>query len=696
MAPKGMKSAVKAKAAAAADGTQQVLKWVLRSSPQKEKAPMPKELPSAQKPEKARKLFATKVSSTRDTPQISEDAARDLEVNAIVHEMIDRIVAEYEKEETSCALEVHSWLNAAIDFVAFNFKPPKEDAIAAVQAKRSSYTTKQKEAVIAAVDASNETVRKKAIARLNLVSGYEKVTATMLEKWKKASAPRKQGVKVNTEFETQVLSQLVYTELEKVNDVEQAVVKANVAHSHAVIKKAAETVQKMPAFTSDEKVKKLAFSPMWVRGFLRRAALRRRRVTATEKVLPPVEEVRGRMTEIQKVKVDGDYKDDETISADETGVFFGAPPKNQYIPESAVRATAAESDDKARFTSLLWGDGEGNMGPSFNIVKMSVKGPDLSSSRVLDNMMAVPGFTTADGWEKRIWRRKLKLPNRKKELITQEYVRPYLIHVASGIVITVQQKAWMDTAGICMWIDVQIGPHFAKKRGKGLIVWDNCGPHKVEAVHNVMKEWGLRAEELPPRMTDILQVMDLIVNGPIKAGIRRARIEDLFSYIQSWKIARLQHAAQKDGTLPPEFKPPKPSQAKGLLILFKVIKENLETQAFKKSMKLCFQHVGLTKGPGGEFAVYHASRKGVLTQTIPQVNYSDDAVSVGEVASELALTRRSSVSKVVATKVIAPGKGKGNAPGAAGSSAEPAMATLVEESDFTEDESDAHTSDDDE
>ena len=91
------------------------------------------------------------------------------------------------------------------------------------------------------------------------------------------------------------------------------------------------------------------------------------------------------------------------------GIFFGAPPKNQYIPKSADRATAPESDDKARFTSLLWGTAAGWMGPSFNIVKMSVKGADLSSSRVLQNLQKVAGFGASDGWELRIWCRTLTL-----------------------------------------------------------------------------------------------------------------------------------------------------------------------------------------------------------------------------------------------------------------------------------------------
>ena len=124
---------------------------------------------------------------------------------------------------------------------------------------------------------------------------------------------------------------------------------------------------------------------------------------------------------------------------------------------------------------------------------------------------------------KKTWRRTLTLKNKKKQDFTAEYVRPYLIN-KEGVVITIQLKAWMDTAGVCMWADVQLGPHFAKLRKKCCLAWDNCGPHKVPAVREVFKEWGIVAEELPPKMTDILQVMDLIVNGPLKSGIRRERV----------------------------------------------------------------------------------------------------------------------------------------------------------------------------
>ena len=80
--------------------------------------------------------------------------------------------------------------------------------------------------------------------------------------------------------------------------------------------------------------------------------------------------------------------------------------------------------------------------------------------------------------------------------------------------ITIQKKAWMDTVGACMWYDLSIGPHYKRKCGKALNVWDNCGPHGVPAVQKVAAEWGIEQAPLPKKMTDHhLHVMDLVANG---------------------------------------------------------------------------------------------------------------------------------------------------------------------------------------
>ena len=88
-------------------------------------------------------------------------------------------------------------------------------------------------------------------------------------------------------------------------------------------------------------------------------------------------------------------------------------------------------------------------------------------------------------------------------------------------------------------------------------------------------EPGISFGHLPPNMTDVLQVMDLVVNGPVKAGIRRARVEALFQFFQNWKFERLQHISSKSEGLPPAFKPPKPTQAAGMMTTLKVLNSTL-------------------------------------------------------------------------------------------------------------------------
>ena len=139
-------------------------------------------------------------------------------------------------------------------------------------------------------------------------------------------------------------------------------------------------------------------------------------------------------------------------------------------------------------------------------------------------------------------------------------------------------------------------------------------------------------------MTDILQVMDLIVNGPVKAGIRQARVTAIFNFFQSWKIARLQHMAAKLDTLPPDFPPPKPTQAQGLLTLFDVFKATFEKLCFQESMRTCFKVVGLPPLPDGSFTVYPSTKKGTLLHIMRPVVEHADAVSVGEVAAEVQMT----------------------------------------------------------
>jgi hypothetical protein len=182
---------------------------------------------------------------------------------------------------------------------------------------------------------------------------------------------------------------------------------------------------------------------------------------------------------------------------------------------------------------------------------------------VLDNLMSADGFSARDGWAKRIWSRAMTWTSKGKEG-TIEQGRSYLAH-ADGRVITVHRRAWMGGADMAMWADVQMRPWAADSGRKKLIVWDNCGPHGVPAVTAALAAHDIATKALPPRMTSRLQVMGLVVNGPLKAAMRRARATALFSSLQNWKFLRaMEQAKPVEERVVLPYVPPKPALPDGL------------------------------------------------------------------------------------------------------------------------------------
>jgi hypothetical protein len=270
---------------------------------------------------------------------------------------------------------------------------------------------------------------------------------------------------------------------------------------------------------------------------------------------------------------------------------------------------------------------------------------------VVAKLLKTEQFNAAKGWGLRLWSRKMALPNKKKELIEVECKRPYIINTATGDIITCQNKAWMDSAGIAMWCDLDFGPRTKAATGKALMVWDNCGPHKVESVRAVFREWGVTVKELPPKMTDILQVMDLIANAPLKSAIRKMRAMGLFAYFQDWKVKRL--LAEKDDLELPPFNPPKPTLVDGLQATFKCVESSLRSDSFKAAMRRTFVKVGLAPQEDDKFACYKAHKKaGWLKLEMLEMGTDracmaertevdgQEEVTLGEIATEFVIAPR--------------------------------------------------------
>lgn len=462
---------------------------------------------------------------------------------------------------------------------------------------------------------------------------WKSVTRKMMRSWQVSKAKSKPGRKVDTDFEKSVLSRLIFTVLESTNDRQRARVVANVAHSYDVIRRAALDVQKQPGWS--QAVQNLKISDGWISLWLKRQVLRRRRVTAADKQRPPVDEVQAHMQAIQQRITAGGYTLDDIISYDETGVFFGAPPKNQYVPQDAERATAADADSKVRFTAGLWATASGKMGPPFFIIKCSKKSMDLASTRVIDNLHLQKGFRSVDGWSLCIWQRTLTLIIKGKS-VTGTYRRPYLVSRLTGAVITCQHRAWMDTPGLCMMLDTVFKPWMQANKRRPFIVWDNCGPHLVDAVKQTLAELGIASDTLPKNMTDILQVMDLVVNGPLKAGVRSERADALYDYFQTWRFKVSQ--AQVAGVAAPRFAPPKTTLEEGLRFVLETNSVAFTTEAFQDGIRRAFVKVGLAPTDNAGYVNYTGSVRGSVPAVLaPADSPDDDRFVIGDVMAELQL-----------------------------------------------------------
>ena len=189
--------------------------------------------------------------------------------------------------------------------------------------------------------------------------------------------------------------------------------------------------------------------------------------------------------------------------------------------------------------------------------------------------------------EKKNWEKSLTIKGK-----TDLHKIIYIIHKDTHHVITSQFKAWNDTVRMVMWYEILIKP-IKERVGKMLLWCDNCGSHKTSSVRDVIEEIGIDVAFLPRNMTGELQVLDLVVNGPLKAHIRSNRANRLYSHFQKYRVDR---AADSD--LPVNerknlgFNPPKPTQVEGIKDLIKLFKEQMTEERFKTSINRSFVKTG--------------------------------------------------------------------------------------------------------
>ena len=168
----------------------------------------------------------------------------------------------------------------------------------------------------------------------------------------------------------------------------------------------------------------------------------------------------------------------------------------------------------------------------------------------------------------------------------------YIINKRTGHVITSQFKAWNDTVRMIMWLDTIVKP-LKEKLGKLMIWFDNCGCHKTSLVDDVIAELGIQIACLPPNMTGVLQVLDLVVNGPLKAHTRNLRGARIVESFQSF-IKLYTEELDKDvsNRVLPVFEPPKPDMMQSIKDLFDLMADGFKLPKFVEGVKRSFISTG--------------------------------------------------------------------------------------------------------
>ena len=292
----------------------------------------------------------------------------------------------------------------------------------------------------------------------------------------------------------------------------------------------------------------------------------------------------------------------DTYSVDESPGWPSLPLQHLYALPGDKAAQPA-GNDRLRITTVICITGDGQVLPPAFIVYTQVKGDDQTSQRALKLLLADKEFNTDGLWRTLTWSRVLVVP-RKGKPVRVEFIRPLLLH-PDGRVVWCQTKAYMDCAGMCLYFDTVMGPWRKRNnRGAGLIVWDNCGTHLMSCVKGVALWNGFDTIELPPNMTDILQPVDIIACGPLKAGQRAQRALQLLDYMQEY--TRLADAALKKdpNAEPPPYAPPRCTIATCISTISAVFVRNFTTREFAAGVARVFQNVGLTRLDNGDFATY--------------------------------------------------------------------------------------------
>ena len=136
-----------------------------------------------------------------------------------------------------------------------------------------------------------------------------------------------------------------------------------------------------------------------------------------------------------------------------------------------------------------------------------------------------------------------------------------------------------------MWLELIMVP-MRVRLGKFLIWFDKCGCQKTYIVQRYIEDSDIGVAYLPPNMTAVLQVLDLVVNGPLRSHVRQLRAKRI---VRSFKEFLVLHRKNLEKIETERenltFTPPVPKQIQAIVDLFKLFENDFKEEKFKDGIK---------------------------------------------------------------------------------------------------------------
>lgn len=170
----------------------------------------------------------------------------------------------------------------------------------------------------------------------------------------------------------------------------------NVTFSYSIVETAAKGVQARESWLLNEEIQNMKFTNKWIKSFLLRGGVTRRKITREDKEVPTDEEIAHVLSIGQEVLVKNDHTAQSCYNFDETAFTWAIGPTHVYCPTNQGRATnIGISNTKLRITAVIAVNAEGSFAPLMLIIKHSVSSearPDQTGMTVVRDLNKKAGF----------------------------------------------------------------------------------------------------------------------------------------------------------------------------------------------------------------------------------------------------------------------------------------------------------------